>query len=74
LTKAVEELANKGVLKPEELQGISYDELEKHAKEIGTLSEDKQKYIKRPKAESPYRYVADKANARYGILLPADQT
>lgn len=45
---SVEELANKGVLKPAELQSVSIDDYEKKPEEYASLPEDKLIYAKKP--------------------------
>lgn len=67
---SVEELANKGVLKPVELQGVSPEDYLKHEKEFVHLSEEIKAYAVKPNVEPPYRYVSDKQNQRYGVILP----
>lgn len=44
----MEELANKGVLKPAELQSVSIDDYEKKPEEYASLPEDKLIYAKKP--------------------------
>ena len=38
------------------------------------MSEEKEPFIQKPKAEPPNRYIHDKSNARYGIVLPIEET
>ena len=66
---SVEELANKGALKPAELQGVSWDDYEKHANEFKHLPEEMQAYGRKPVPEEGQKYVPDKHNQRYGIIL-----
>ena len=41
-------MVSKGVLRPQELQGISYEEFEKHRKEFDGLEEEKLQYSTKP--------------------------
>jgi hypothetical protein len=66
-------LANKGVLKPPELQAVSYEDVEKHPAEFAGLSEEKREYGTKPKVVPPLRYVPDKSNQRHGVILPLDE-
>lgn len=70
---SVEELANKGPLKPAELQGISWDDYKKHEEEFKHLPEEMRAYGKKPIPEEHQRYVADKHNQRYGLILEPEQ-
>jgi len=45
---SVEELANKGILKPPELQGVSWEDFEKHANEFQHLPEEMKQYGVKP--------------------------
>jgi hypothetical protein len=45
---SVEELANKGVLKPSELQGVSWEDYEKNEKEFQDLPEEMKQYGRKP--------------------------
>jgi hypothetical protein len=67
---SVEELANKGVLKPPELQAVSYEDFEQHLQEFATLSTEKRSYGVKPKVEPPMRFVPDKNNQRHGVVHP----
>lgn len=70
---SVEELANKGVLKPPELQAVSYEDYEKSPQQFALLSADKLMYAVKPKVQAPYRYVTDKNNQRHGVILPVEE-
>lgn len=62
------------MLRPEELQGLSLEDMVKHSAEIVHLSEDKKEYVGKPDVQPPYRYVPDsKHNVRHGVLLPQEQ-
>jgi hypothetical protein len=74
LAHAIEELVKKGVLRPAELQGLSFEDMAKHSVEVAQLSEEKKEYVGKPNVQPPYRYVADtKHNVRHGVLLPQEQ-
>lgn len=66
-------MVSKGVLRPHELQGISYEEFEKNRKEFVDLSEDKLQYATKPIVQSPSKFIADKYFQRHGVILPEDQ-
>lgn len=47
---SVDELANKGVLKPAELQGVSWEDFEKNEKEFSQLPPEIRAYGRKPTA------------------------
>lgn len=66
-------MATKGVLRPQQLQGISYEEFEKNKKEFDGLEQDKLQYATKPIVQAPYKFVPDKYFQRHGVVLPQDQ-
>lgn len=70
---SVEQLANKGVLKPSELQAVSHEDYEKSPEEFASLSAEKLQYATKPKVQAPFRYVPDKNNQRFGVILPSEE-
>ena len=73
LVWSVEELANKGVLKPPELQAVSYEDYQKSPSDYSSLSPDKLSYATKPVVIPPYRFVTDKSNQRHGVILPLEE-
>ncbi|EGR28937.1 hypothetical protein IMG5_166570 [Ichthyophthirius multifiliis] len=67
LAVSIEDLATHGVMKPEELRGLSEPEVIKQTME--TLSNDKKKYCEPPVPKNGERYNQDPSAYRYGLIL-----
>lgn len=73
LAVSVEDLATHGVMKPEELRGLSDGDTYNSAMDLFT-PEKKRQWKLNPDVPAGCRYNPDKSAYRYGVILGEEQT